>query len=240
MLVRTVVELADNLVDDFDVIDLLSLLSDRCVDVLDVTAAGVMLASPTGDLRVAASSSEAMRVLELLELQASEGPCVDAFHRGAPVVHAELSAVDGRWPSFSPAAIERGFRAVHALPMRLRGTPIGALNLFRSRPGALAEADLIVAQALADVATITILQHQASVDAQLLTTQLNEALQSRIAIEQAKGMVSQATGVDMDTAFRRLRMHSRNHNHRLSDVARQVAGGQIRPTALDTLTKRRP
>src|SRR6266446_3959547 len=132
MLARTLVELADTLVAEFDVVELLTLLTDRCVDVLDVAAAGLMLASPPGDLRVLASSSEAMRVLELFELQSQEGPCLDCYRTGEPVVNQDLAMVDGRWPRFGPEALAAGFHAVHALPMRLRGSVIGALNLFHA------------------------------------------------------------------------------------------------------------
>ena len=162
MLARTLVELADTLVADFDVVELLTLLADRCVDVLDVAAAGLMLAAPDGDLRVMASSSEAMRVLELFELQAQEGPCLDCYRTGEPVVNQDLAAVDGRWPRFAAEALAAGFRSVHALPMRLRGTIIGALNLFHVEPGDMRRADVDAAQALADVATIAILQHRAA------------------------------------------------------------------------------
>src|SRR5207244_7829797 len=127
---RTFVELADTLVDNFDVVELLTLLSDRCVEVLDVAAAGLMLAAPEGDLRVVASSSEAMRVVELFELQSQEGPCLDCFRTGEPVLNQDIATVDGRWPTFGPVALAAGFRSVHALPMRLRGVAIAGLNLF--------------------------------------------------------------------------------------------------------------
>ena len=135
LLVRTFVELADTLVDDFDVVELLTRLADRCVDVLDVTAAGLMLVSPDGDLRVMASSSEAMRVLELFELQSEEGPCLDCYRTGESVVNQNLAEANGRWPHFAEVALTAGFQSVHALPMRLRGTVIGALNLFHIAPG---------------------------------------------------------------------------------------------------------
>src|SRR5947209_15827829 len=161
LLVQTMVELADTLVDDFDVVELLTRLADRCVEVLDVSAAGLMLARPGGgDLQVVASSSDAMRVLELFELQAEEGPCPDCYRSGEPVVNQDLATVDGRWPQFAPVALRAGFRSTHALPMRLRGTILGSLNLFNNAAGDLSEADLAAAQALADVATIAILQHR--------------------------------------------------------------------------------
>src|SRR3954469_13467240 len=130
MLAKAFVELADSLVTDFDVVDLLTVLVDRCVDVLDVGAAGLMLVAPDGDLRVVVSSSEAMRILELFELQSQEGPCLDCYRSGQPVVNQDLATVDGRWPQFAPVALRAGFRSTHALPMRLRGTILGSLNLF--------------------------------------------------------------------------------------------------------------
>jgi GAF domain-containing protein len=233
MLARTMVELADSLVDDFDVVDLLTLLADRCVEALDVAAAGLILVAPDGDLRLMASSSEAMRLLELLELEAKEGPCVDCFRAGEPVVNQDLAEGNGRWPRFAPEALAAGFHSAHALPMRLRGTVIGALNLFRTDEGSLDEADIDAAQALADVATIALLQHRAALDAQVLNEQLNHALNSRIVIEQAKGVLAERTGSDMEQAFKRLRNHARNHNLRLADIARDVISGALPTESLD-------
>ena len=227
LLIRTLVELADTLVDDFDIVDLLTLLSDRCVEVLDVSAAGIMLVSAEGDLRVIASSSETMRIVELFEVQSDEGPCVDCYRHGARIVNTDLDAATDHWPQFAAVAIKSGFRSADALPMRLRGTIIGALNLFRDHPGELGEDDARAAQALADVATIAILQHRAGLEAGVLNAQLNQALQSRIVIEQAKGVIAERARVDTDEAFARLRHHARSNNLRLADVARDVAGGKL-------------
>lgn len=235
MLVRALVELADTLVADFDVIDLLTLLTDRCVDVLDVEAAGLMLTSVDGQLRVMASSSDAMRLLELFELQTREGPCLDCYRTGQAVVNHNLEAAYERWPRFAVEASDAGFRMVHALPMRLRGTVLGALNLFHVEPGVMSQADVVAAQALADVATIALLQHRAAVEAQLLNEQLNNALNSRIVIEQAKGMLAERQGLDIANAFKVLRNHARNHNERLVDVARSVVDGSLAAAALDPL-----
>src|SRR6478609_8016849 len=219
LLARTFVELADTLVDDFDVVELLTLLADRCVDVLDVAAAGLMLVAPDGGLRVMASSSEAMRVLELFELQAQEGPCLDCYRTGQPVTNQDLEAANGRWPRFTAEVLAAGFHSVHALPMRLRGTVIGALNLFHIEPGEMRHADVDAAQAFADVATIAILQHRAAIEAHVLNDQLSGALNTRVVIEQAKGVVAERQGLDMDQAFATLRNHARSHNQRLVDVA---------------------
>ena len=234
LLVRTMVELADTLVDDFDVVELLTRLADRCVEVLDVSAAGLMLARPGGgDLHVVASSSDAMRVLELYELQAEEGPCLDCYRSGEPVLNEDLAATNGRWPRFAPRALEAGFRSVHALPMRLRGQTIGALNLFRVAEGGLDEADVLAAQALADIATIAILQQRAAAEARVLNEQLSGALDTRIVIEQAKGMLSERANLDMEQSFVRLRAHARSHNLRLADVARDVIDGTLSTESLE-------
>jgi len=233
LLAQTLVELADTLVDDFDVVELLTLLADRCVEVLDVSAAGLMLVSPGGDLRVMASSSDAMRVLELFEQQSEEGPCPDCYRSGKPIVNQNLAVVNGRWPRFAPRALEAGFRSVHALPMRLRGLTIGALNLFRADEGQLEEADVLAAQAFADVATIAILQHRAAAEAQVVNEQLQHALNTRIVIEQAKGVVAERAGLDMEQSFSLLRNHARSHNLRLVDVAQAVIDGTLATRSLD-------
>lgn len=235
LLARTMVELADTLVDDFDVVELLTLLTDRCVEVLDVAAAGLMLAYPGGELRVMASSSDAMRLLELFELQSEEGPCPDCYRTGQPIVNHRLAASGGPWPRFEPRAVEAGFRSVHALPMRLHDVTIGALNLFRTDEGALSDADVAAAQALADVATIGVLHHHSARDTQIVNEQLHHALNARVVIEQAKGVVAERTGMEMHQAFAALRNHSRSHNLRLVDLANDVIAGAFAPTSLNSL-----
>jgi GAF domain-containing protein len=233
LLARTLVELADTLVADFDVVELLTRLADRCVEVLEVAAAGLMLVSADGDLRVMASSSETLRILELFELQSHEGPCLDCYLSGTPVMNQDLAMANEHWPRFSPEAIAAGFRSVHALPMRLRGTIIGALNLFHVEPGEMRQADVDAAQALADVATIAILQHRAALEAQVVNQQLEHALNSRIVLEQAKGMVAEREKINMEQAFSALRRHARHHNLRLVDVAEAIIGGALPASALD-------
>jgi GAF domain-containing protein len=227
LLVRTLVELADTLVDDFDVVELLTLLTDRCVELLDVTAAGLMLVSPEGDLRVIASSSEAMRVVELFELQARQGPCSECFRTGEPVINEDLSAAVARWPTFGPVAVDAGFRWVHAIPMRLRGRIIGALNLFQGDPGGLDASDVASARALADMATIAILQHRTVHEARELADRLNVALNSRIVIEQAKGVLAERLGLDMESSFSLLRTHARSNNLLLVDVCSGIIDGTV-------------
>ncbi len=235
LLVATLVELADNLVDNYDVIEILTMLSDRCVQVVDVAAAGVMLAQPGGELQFIASSSESMRVVELFQIQTNEGPSMDCFHNGTAIVNCRLDEPDARWPQFTPRAIAQGFRTVHCLPMRLRGRTIGGLNLYCRESRELDGDDIIAVQGLADVATIAILQHRTSLDAKTLNDQLGFALNSRIVIEQAKGMVSQAAQCDMAAAFERLRAHARNHNQRLTDVAKSVVESALLVADLDNV-----
>ena len=238
--VRSLVEMADTLVDDFDVVDLLTGLADRCVKLLGVSAAGVMLASPAGRLGLVASSSEAMRLLELFELQAQEGPCLDAFRTGERVGPEKLEAGSGRWPSFSVAARNAGFRSASALPLRLRDTTLGALNLLSVTAATVAEADLIVARAFADLATLSIIQHQASTEAHRLNEQLANALTSRIVIEQAKGVIAERAGTGLAAAFTRLRAYARNHNRRLTDVAQAAIDGTLDPQAWAAPASRLP
>ena len=229
--VRSLVVMADTLVDDYDVVDLLTGLADRCVNLLGVSAAGVMLASPEGSLGLVASSSEAMRLLELFELQAQEGPCLDAFRTGQRVEHQNLAAGSGRWPSFASAAVAVGFKSAFALPMRLRDETLGALNLLSVTQTPMDEADVIVARAFADLATLTIVQHQAASEAHRLNEQLSGALASRVVIEQAKGVISERAGVDLAEAFSRLRRYARGSHLRLTDVAQAAVDGSLSPLA---------
>ena len=187
-----------------------------------------------------ASSSEAMRMLELFELQAREGPCLDCYRSGEALVGTDLASAGRRWPSFAAVAMAAGFGSVHALPLRLRGTVIGALNLLHVEAGQMPRANVAAAQALADMATIAILQHRASLEAQVLNQQLQHALNSRIVIEQAKGMVAEHAGLDMDQAFTALRTYARNHNRPLADVAEVVIGGSLAPSALGSVARPRP
>jgi hypothetical protein len=219
------VEMADTLVDDFDLIELLHVLTERCVQLLGVSAAGLLLTDERDTLQVVAASSERTRLLELFQLQTDQGPCVDCFRTGQPVSVTDLPRAAGRWPRFTAAAAEVGFAAVHALPMRLRTEVIGALNFFDVTPGPLSEGTLRVGQALADVATIGLLQQRAIHRHDVLTEQLQTALNSRILIEQAKGVLAERLHLDMADAFTLLRNGARSHNRRLSDLAQAVVDG---------------
>ena len=238
--VKSLVEMADTLVDDFDVVDMLTGLTDRCVSLLGVSAAGVMVASPAGSLGLVASSSEAMRLLELFELQTQEGPCLDAFRTGEPVAHENLLAGAGRWPFFSAAALENGFRSALALPLRLRELTLGALNLLSDTHTPMREADVIVARGFADLAALSIAQHRATAEAQRLNEQLSAALTSRVVIEQAKGVISERADVDLSEAFSRLRAYARRTNRRLTDVAHAAVDGRLEPVAWAPPARSRP
>ncbi len=232
-IVHTLVELADTLVDDFDIVDLLTELTDQCVQLLGVSAAGVMLAAPPGELRLVASSSEAMEMVELFELQADEGPCLEAFRTGERVAHENLRARPGRWPRFAAVAEREGFRSVFALPLRLRATTIGALNLFSDAESPMDESDVMIARGFADMATISVLQHGAVTEVERVNEQLSHALTSRIVIEQAKGVIAERAEIDVAEAFTRLRNHARSTRSRLVDVAQAAVAGTLDPSAWD-------
>jgi GAF domain-containing protein len=232
-LVDVFVEMADTLVDDFDVIDFLHGLTERCVQVLGVSAAGLLLTDGRDTLQMVAASSERTRLLELFQLQTDQGPCLDCFRTGQPVSVADLRSA-GRWPRFTAAAAEVGFAAVHALPMRLRTEVIGALNLFDTDPGPLGEGKLRVGQALADVATIGLLQNRAIRRRDVITEQLQTALNSRVLIEQAKGVLAERLHLDVADAFTVLRDGARSNNRRLSELAQAIVDGseQIPPVTV--------
>jgi len=225
LLSETFVELADTMVAGFDVIEFMHVLTDRSVDLLGASAAGLLLVDPRGELRVVAASSEQVRLLELFQVQHDQGPCLDCFHRGEPVSATDLTAAAGRWPRFAPAARQAGFAAVQALPMRLRTQIIGALNLFRVAAGPFGEAETRVGQALADVATISLLHERSLRRSETLNEQLQAALNSRVTIEQAKGKLAERAGIDMDQAFEILRSYARARNRRLSELAMAFVTG---------------
>jgi GAF domain-containing protein len=231
-LLKAFIEFADTIVDEYDVVEFLHRLATRCVELVDASEAGIMLADRDGTLHYIASSSERMRLIELFELQHDEGPCLDAFRDGV-AVHASLTGdAHTRWPHFGPHAQEVGFEWVSALPMRLRTEVIGALNLFSASPGPLSAEDQQVAQALADIATIGILQERALNDAQVVTTQLEGALESRVVIEQAKGIVAEHNHIDIDVAFEVLRAYARTHHSLLRHTAQQIIDGTLVSDAL--------
>lgn len=227
LLVRTFVELTDSLVDDFDIIDLLTALADGCVELGLASASGILLSDEHGKLRVMAASSERTRLLELFQLQNDEGPCLEAYATGEPVLDADLSAAFDRWPRFAPEALAAGFRSVDALPLRLRAAPIGALNLFSALSGGMSEANRRIARAMGDVAAIAIIQNQMVRESEIRARQLQHALDSRVAIEQAKGMVAERLACDMDQAFGVIRSYARGHRRHLTEVAAEIIAGTL-------------
>jgi GAF domain-containing protein len=222
------VDVADTLVDEFDLIDFLHNLADHAVDVSGASSAGLVLADQKDDsLQFMAASSASAQFLELFQIQHAEGPCLDCYRSREPVIITDLGQEAQRWPDFAPRAVEAGVLSVHAFPMRLRDRVIGALNVFGEEPLPLDSSDIKVVQAMADVATIAILQERAITSAELLTEQLQGALNSRIVIEQAKGVVSRAQGLTVDEAFAVLRTHARNNHLRLVDLAHDVVTGRF-------------
>lgn len=213
--------LADTLVVGYDLIDFLQQLAERCVEVLDVTDAGIALVHDN-TLQVLASSSDRMRLLELFEVQRNDGPCMDAWNTGAGVAVAELGEADDRWPVFAPAAAAAGYHSAYACPMRLRTTVIGALNLFADRPDGLDVEGQALAQAMADMATIGIMHERTSREQNIVADQLQAALTSRVLIEQAKGVLAEQGGLEIADAFIAMRTYARNANQRLTDVASAI------------------
>jgi hypothetical protein len=232
-----VVSLVDSLLDDFDVVELLTELTERCADLLDIAAAGLLLADPLGQLRLLAATSNQTWELELFQLQAEEGPCVDCYASGQPVSVADLRIETSRWPRFVPAALEAGVASVHAVPMRAAGIVLGSMGLFGTRPGELTEADLLVGQTLAHVACVAILQEIPPTPS-TVTPQLRSALTHRIVVEQAKGFLREHFDISVDEAFSLLRRHARAHGDHLTDVARQLMGEpSSRPALLERMTQ---
>jgi GAF domain-containing protein len=232
-LAETFVDLADTLVDEFDLVEFLYTLVERCTELLDVTAVGLMLMDNQGRLRVMASTTEETRLLELFQLQNAQGPCLECSRSGQPVAENDLAAAQQRWPKFAPAAVAAGFQSVQAVPMRLRAETIGALNLFHSRVGGLQESDVRIGQALVDVATIGLIQVDLSRRREILLAQLQTALDTRVLIEQAKGVLAERLRITPGEAFSSLRSHARAHNLRLTDLAHEVVEGRAMPAVID-------
>jgi GAF domain-containing protein len=221
-LLQTFAKLADTLVADYDVVDLLQSLVDTCQDLLDTAAAGILLANGAGELEVVASTSEASRLVETMQLGAEAGPCIESFQTGNVVSLADISQAPEEWSRFRDSALEQGFASVHAIPLRLREKTIGTLNLLREVIGELEPLDAIAAKAFADVATIGILHERSMRESTLLSEQLQTALNRRIIIEQAKGFVAHTQSVSVDDAFTLIRNYARSHQLPISLVAAQL------------------
>jgi transcriptional regulator with GAF, ATPase, and Fis domain len=234
-LAEVFVQVADTLVDEFDLIEFLQMVTSQTSELVDARDAGLLLADHEGRLQLMAASDERTEMLELFQVQTVEGPCQDCFRQGTPVVNADLTEAADRWPKFAPRAVEAGFRSVHAFPLRLRRDVIGALNLFGTDVGQMEASDVQVVQALADVATIGLLQERAVRRGEVLSEQLQTALNSRIVIEQAKGALAQIHSITTDQAFDRLRSYSRRNNLRLGEVAYAIT---TQPDRYPDLTRR--
>ena len=221
-LAEVFVEVADTLVDEFDLVEFLQMVTLRTSTLVDARAAGLLLAGHTGRLQLMAASDERAEMIELFQVQALEGPCQDCYREGKPIINADLRAATERWPLFAPRAVAAGYRSVHAFPLRLRDQVIGALNLFGTTVGDLAPADARIVQALADVATIGLLQQRAIADGETLSEQLQIALLSRVTIEQAKGALARMRVVSVDEAFDLMRRYARQNHLRLTDLALSV------------------
>ena len=216
------VAIATQLARGYDIVEMLNTLTQECSRLLDVASAGLLLADARGTLHVMAASSERTRELEVLQLQRDDGPCLDAYRDASPVLVPDLAHTGDRWPDFVPAARDAGFVSAHALPLRLQETVLGAMGLFGTTVGALNDDDLILAQALADVAAVALVQDQAAADASTLSHQLQSALSSRVVLEQAKGVLAQQGHLTMEESFSLLRQYTRDRHERLTDVARSV------------------
>ena len=217
------VAVADTLTTDFDVIDLLHTLVEQCTTILDTDAGGLMLVDSAGQLELMTSTSEAADFVEVMQLNADSGPCIDCFKRGIAVSVPDIKKDGAQWPEFQRAALDKGFQSAHAIPLKLRGQIIGTMNLFAHQTGALSVRDAAVAQALADVATIGILQERVIRESNILAEQLHRALDSRVLVEQAKGIISHSLSVSMDQAFAVLRAHARDNNLTIRSVAEGIS-----------------
>lgn len=231
-LAQTLIELTDTLVRGFDVVELLTVLAERSVELFDASAAGVLLADGHGSLQLVAATSEEAETVELFQVQRREGPCNDCYRSGQAVLVEDLNDDIDRWPRFVPVATRAGFRSAQALPLRLRDEVLGAFNLFRATPGRMDVRDTMAAQALADAATLGIVHQRAVADTRALADQLQTALDSRIAIEQAKGIVAARAGLGVDEAFSRLRGYARRNGLGLSGVAEDVVTGRLSADAV--------
>ncbi|PPF30396.1 transcriptional regulator [Rathayibacter tritici] len=227
LLLETLTAVADTLVDDFDIVEFLHDLVERCAMIFDAVDVGLVLGDEHDELVVMASTSERTHLIEVLQLSAGDGPCVDSYHAGSVVTAGTLEDIIARWPAFAEAARNSGYESVHAVPLRLRQSTIGSLNFFRDRPGEFDGDDVLAAQTIADVATIGLVQERAIRESALAREHLQHALDTRIVIEQAKGVIAHSQDVDMETAWQVLRQRARSHGARVSDVATSVVAGEI-------------
>lgn len=231
-IIQAFVELSNDLVDDYDMVDMLSQLTTNCASLLDVASAGLLLADARGVLHVVATSSERTHHLEVFQLQRDEGPCLDCYHGGEAILVPDVDDKEDRWPQFCEAARIVGFKSVHALPMRLKDNVLGTLGLFGEEVGSLGTEDLALAQALVHVASVAIVNEKSASDRETINSQLQHALTSRIVVEQAKGVIAHAGDLEMADAFTVLRRYARDHSRKLSEVAGAVVRRELHQDAL--------
>jgi transcriptional regulator with GAF, ATPase, and Fis domain len=234
-LAKVFVEVADTLVDEFDLIEFLQMLTNRVAALVDDATVGLLIADHRGWLHFMAASDESTKLLELYQLQQQEGPCLDAFRTGQPVINTDLRAAESQWPQFAPHAVAAGYRSVHAFPLRLRAEAVGAMGVFGAKVGDLDDTDVQIVQALTDVAAIGLLQQRAIGRGEILTEQLQGALNSRIVIEQAKGAIAETHHVSVDEAFELMRAYARRTSRRLGEVAHLAVSD---PTSLPEIGNR--
>lgn len=233
VLFATLIELADTTTTGFDLVSMADRLVGACVEVLGVTAAGIMLADQRKSLRVFASTNEETRMLELLELQNNDGPCLEAFNTGTQIAGVDLSRFTDRWPHFTRAASAAGINTAYAVPMRLRDQTIGALNLFEAGTEPLSAHGMNVARVLADMAAIGIINHWSIRQQEVLAQQLQSALNSRVIIEQAKGVLAERQGLSMGEAFDYLRATARASRRPIAEVAAETVDQRGLPQVVD-------
>jgi len=226
-IIHAFVELSNELVDGYDIVDLLTDWTENCARLLDVAAAGLLIADGRGVLHLIAASSERTHYLEVIQLQRDQGPCLDSFHTGTTVSVPDLNAESHRWPTFAGVAGSLGFASVHAVPMRLQNTVLGTLGLFGNTPGRLNDSDLALAQALVHVASVALVNERSASDREVVNAQLQHALISRVVLEQAKGVLAASGNLEIEDAFTLLRRYARGHGHKLTDVAQQLVDRDI-------------
>ncbi len=232
-LVDTFVDLADTLIEDFDLVEFFSSLTERVVRLGIASQVGILLVDEADDLRFIAASDERTELLELFQVQSQEGPCQDCFRSGDLIAVDDLQRELERWPLFAPRALDSGFRSVDAVPLRLRGTALGAMNLFHTMTGGTGPQNRAVVQAMADVATIGLLQQRELLESHAVAAQLQHALHSRIAIEQAKGIIFERQSLSMEASFELLRGYARRTNTKLSVAAAGIVSGALSVSELD-------
>ncbi|MGW7412317.1 GAF and ANTAR domain-containing protein [Streptomyces sp. NPDC054863] len=227
---KAFVSLADSFAEDVDPTVLLDRLAAHCVALTSTDAAGIMMIDARGSLRTMAVSDSRAALLELFQMQSGQGPCIDAWHEQHRLDVPDLATQESRWPDFVPLARELGFRGAYALPMKVNGQGVGALNLLREDPGTLTDTELALAQALADVACVAVVRWQADpARPHDVLTQVQAAVSVKATIETAKGLLAAAGGIGVQEADAALHRYSRLHGMSPSDAAQQLVRRTLDP-----------